>query len=163
MSSPLDIVARRAGAVMVDRGGVSVAAHYGSAAGELAVCIRAVGLADRSELGKLVLSGSEAGVAELVRRMTGAALAPAGVSISSEAWWCAAAPGHVIVLCDPRRRARLLAVLRIQARRLPGVEVSDCSEVYWDRPETEWPRDAEGRIEMFTKRLNLNALRAERS
>jgi catechol 2,3-dioxygenase len=34
-------------------------------------------------------------------------------------------------------------------------------ELYWDRPEAEWPRDAEGRIDMFTKRLNLNALRAE--
>lgn len=35
-------------------------------------------------------------------------------------------------------------------------------ELYWDRPEAEWPRDADGRIAMFTKRLNLNALRAER-
>jgi catechol 2,3-dioxygenase len=35
-------------------------------------------------------------------------------------------------------------------------------ELYWDRPEAEWPRDADGRIAMVTKRLNLNALRAER-
>ena len=34
-------------------------------------------------------------------------------------------------------------------------------ELYWDKPEAEWPRDADGRIEMFTKRLDLNALRAE--
>jgi catechol 2,3-dioxygenase len=34
-------------------------------------------------------------------------------------------------------------------------------ELYWDRPKAEWPRDAEGRIAMFTKRLDLNALRAE--
>jgi catechol 2,3-dioxygenase len=36
-------------------------------------------------------------------------------------------------------------------------------ELYWDRAEAEWPRDAEGRIEMMTKRLDLNALRAERA
>ena len=35
-------------------------------------------------------------------------------------------------------------------------------ELYWDRPEAEWPRDAEGRIAMMTKRLDLNSLRAER-
>ena len=34
-------------------------------------------------------------------------------------------------------------------------------ELYWDRPQSEWPRDAEGRIDMFTRRLNLDALRAE--
>lgn len=32
-------------------------------------------------------------------------------------------------------------------------------ELYWDRSEEEWPRDGEGRIEMFTRRLDLNALR----
>ena len=31
-------------------------------------------------------------------------------------------------------------------------------ELYWDRPEEEWPRDKDGRIDMFTKRLNLNDL-----
>ncbi len=36
-------------------------------------------------------------------------------------------------------------------------------ELYRDRPESEWPRDAEGRIAMFTRRLDLDSLRAERS
>jgi catechol 2,3-dioxygenase len=31
-------------------------------------------------------------------------------------------------------------------------------ELYWDRPEAEWPRDAEGNIAMFTRPLNLQAL-----
>ena len=35
-------------------------------------------------------------------------------------------------------------------------------ELYWDRPQAEWPRGADGGIDMFTKRLDLNALRAER-
>jgi catechol 2,3-dioxygenase len=34
-------------------------------------------------------------------------------------------------------------------------------ELYWDRPQEQWPRDAEGRIEMFTRRLDLASLRAE--
>ncbi len=34
-------------------------------------------------------------------------------------------------------------------------------ELYWDRPRNEWPRDAEGHIAMFTRRLDLNALRAQ--
>ena len=31
-------------------------------------------------------------------------------------------------------------------------------ELYWDRPESEWPRDASGEIAMFTKRLDVEDL-----
>ena len=31
-------------------------------------------------------------------------------------------------------------------------------ELYWDRPETEWPRNASGGIEMFTRRLDVQSL-----
>lgn len=34
-------------------------------------------------------------------------------------------------------------------------------ELYWDRPREQWPRSAEGGIEMFTKRLDLEALLKE--
>jgi catechol 2,3-dioxygenase len=34
-------------------------------------------------------------------------------------------------------------------------------ELYWDRPEEQWPRDQDGRLEMFTRRLDLNQLLAE--
>ncbi len=34
-------------------------------------------------------------------------------------------------------------------------------ELYRDRPEAEWPRDEAGNIAMFTRRLDLDALRAE--
>ena len=33
-------------------------------------------------------------------------------------------------------------------------------ELYWDRPEAEWPRDAEGKIAMYTRRLDLEGLLA---
>jgi catechol 2,3-dioxygenase len=34
-------------------------------------------------------------------------------------------------------------------------------ELYWDRPREQWPRTASGEIEMFTKRLDLEALLKE--
>ena len=34
-------------------------------------------------------------------------------------------------------------------------------ELYWDRPQAEWPRDADGGLAMETKRLDLRNLLAE--
>ncbi len=34
-------------------------------------------------------------------------------------------------------------------------------ELYWDRPRDEWPRTADGRLAMFTRRLDLEALLRE--
>lgn len=34
-------------------------------------------------------------------------------------------------------------------------------ELYWDRPRSEWPRAADGSLQMVTERLNLADLRAE--
>src|SRR6266496_4102059 len=34
-------------------------------------------------------------------------------------------------------------------------------ELYWDKPRELWPRDANGQIEMFTRRLSLEILLAE--
>lgn len=33
-------------------------------------------------------------------------------------------------------------------------------ELYWDRPREEWPRSADGELAMFTRSLDLQALRA---
>ncbi len=33
-------------------------------------------------------------------------------------------------------------------------------ELYWDRPKEEWPSKPDGTLDMFTKPLDLNALRA---
>jgi catechol 2,3-dioxygenase len=35
-------------------------------------------------------------------------------------------------------------------------------ELYWDRPREQWPRDPDGSLAMFTRRLNLDALLAEK-
>lgn len=34
-------------------------------------------------------------------------------------------------------------------------------ELYWDRPEAQWPRDATGALAMFTRPLDLESLLAE--
>lgn len=34
-------------------------------------------------------------------------------------------------------------------------------ELYWDRPRAEWPFDAQGNLQMFTRRLSLDDLRAQ--
>lgn len=33
-------------------------------------------------------------------------------------------------------------------------------ELYWDRPETEWPRDAQGNLEMYSRVLDFTLLSA---
>lgn len=35
-------------------------------------------------------------------------------------------------------------------------------ELYWDRPREQWPRSADGKLGMFTRRLDLDGLLAER-
>jgi catechol 2,3-dioxygenase len=35
-------------------------------------------------------------------------------------------------------------------------------ELYWDRPEAAWPRNAKGELAMFTKRLDLDDLMKQR-
>ena len=34
-------------------------------------------------------------------------------------------------------------------------------ELYWDRPEADWPRDAQGGLKMVTERIDLQGLLAE--
>ncbi|MDB6070909.1 MAG: glyoxalase, partial [Verrucomicrobiales bacterium] len=36
-------------------------------------------------------------------------------------------------------------------------------ELYWDRPESEWPRAADGTLSMFTRPLNLDKMLAQNS
>ncbi|ADR21798.1 glyoxalase [Marivirga tractuosa] len=34
-------------------------------------------------------------------------------------------------------------------------------ELYWDRPKEEWPRSADGKVQMYTRPLNIEDLTAE--
>ena len=113
----LEKVLRRAGAVRTGRDGRPMAAHFGSAAAELAVCVRAVGLVDRSDLGTLVLEAPPAQLSALMARLAGAAVAPGGLVSAGGAWWCGEKSGQVIVVCERRTGERLAEALRGAAAR----------------------------------------------
>lgn len=122
-----DAVLRRAGAVLATRNGHAVAINFGSAAAELAVCVRAVGLVDRSELCKLVLEAPSARVDAVMTRLAGSAVFPGGVVSAGGAWWCGEAPDRVFVLCDPQTGPRLLERMRTDAVCRVGVQVREIS------------------------------------
>jgi glycine cleavage system aminomethyltransferase T len=120
----LDEVLRRAGAVFAGHNGRSLAVNYGSAAGELAVCVRAVGLVDRSELTKLVLEAPSAQLGHLLVRLTGRTVAVGGALQTDDGWWCRAAEDRVILLSEPAAGERLREHLRHQAQVLHHVSVT---------------------------------------
>jgi glycine cleavage system aminomethyltransferase T len=123
----LDPVVRQAGGVLVMHDGRAVVAHYGSAAGELAACVSAVGLADRSDLATLVLEGPTAQLQQLAQRLTGSEIAPGGAVLSGGAWWCAERPERMLVICDAARGERLRAVLPARVARRSAVSLTDRS------------------------------------
>lgn len=81
---------------------------------------------------------------------------------------------HTAILY-PERAALADALRRLIAAGMPLTGASDHGvseaiylddpdgngvELYWDRPEAEWPRDADGSLAMGTRRLDLEALLA---
>ena len=96
--SPLEPQLQKAGATMVARHGWWVAAHFGSPAGELALCETAVGLADRSDLGKLELRGEASAIELLVGQLSGGSVDPGDALLAA---------GRLVVrgLAGPRARA----------------------------------------------------------
>ncbi len=123
-------ILRQAGAVVAEHEGRLTVLNFGSAAGELAVCLRAVGLVDRSELTKLVLTGPAERIGALLVRLAGTDLAVGGVARRSTIWWCRTGPDRVIALCEPARGTRLWGELRLQARRHGSIALNDCSHTW---------------------------------
>ncbi len=126
-STPLLSVLRQAGAVFSSRGGPPTAIHYGSAAGELAVCVRAVGLVDRSGLTKLEIEAPAAQLAYLLARLVGGAVCPGGALFAGNVWWCGAAPDRIVALCQPEAGERLYERVRAQALHHVAATIHDRS------------------------------------
>jgi glycine cleavage system aminomethyltransferase T len=122
-SPSLDVALRQAGAVFATHDGRSAAIHYGSAAGELAVCVSAVGLVDRSDLTTLALEAPSAQLAQLTSRLAGGEIAPGGALDAAGAWWCAATSDTLVVVCRADVRRRLVERLRMHATHQVSLRV----------------------------------------
>jgi glycine cleavage system aminomethyltransferase T len=125
--APLAGVLRQAGAVFSSRDGNPVAIHYGSAAGELAVCVSAAGLVDRSGLAKLVIEAPTASLAQLTSRLAGGVLVPGGALYAAGAWWCGAGQDRLLVLTEPSVGRRLVERLRVHAMHQVVRRMRECS------------------------------------
>jgi glycine cleavage system aminomethyltransferase T len=116
-------VLRQAGAIFATHEGRAAAIHYGSAAGELAVCVSAVGLVDRSDLTTLALEAPSAQLAQLTSRLAGGEIAPGGALDAAGVWWCGAAADTLVVVCRRDVRKRLIEALRVHAAHQVSLRV----------------------------------------
>jgi glycine cleavage system aminomethyltransferase T len=87
---------------MALRHGKCVAAHFGSAASEAAVCLSTVGIADRSDRTTFELRGAPPGVGKAL-----AALGP----LDTRAWWTRTTSRSAIVRCEHADAPRCAAAM----------------------------------------------------
>jgi len=112
---------------MSTRRGHPVAAHYGSASGELAVCVSAVGLAHRSDLAVVTIDGPGHRLVTALARTIGDPVAPGGAIHAGGAWWCRSADrDELVVLCGRDAVPRLIDT-GLAACRHFGLTVTDRS------------------------------------
>lgn len=117
-----------AGAVLAPHRGATVALSYGSAAGELAACLSGVGIAVRSELATLELTGPAAGLQRAIDGLLGDVLAPGGIRHGVATGWYRDGAQRLLTLSDAAHRERLRARLEFWALRDPTLRCADLSE-----------------------------------
>jgi glycine cleavage system aminomethyltransferase T len=115
--SPLEDVLRRHGATITKRHGRSVAAHFGSATSEAAVCLSTVGIADRFDRTTLELRGAPDDVELAMSRL---ALLPIRTS------WSRLKSRSAIVRCEHGDTAKCLEALN----PVEGTAALDLSDRY---------------------------------
>jgi hypothetical protein len=114
---------------MTQRGGRATPAHYGSAAGELAVLVSGVGLALRSDLTALSITANDRSLDHLLTRVLGLSLAPGGAAHEGDAWWCRSPSYPKVVVIHPfAQTERLMAMLSQQLRRLTAGTITGLPE-----------------------------------
>ena len=126
-ASPLTPKLRQAGAVIGTRHGRSVAIHFGSAAGELAACLRGVGLVERSDLGLLGVEAPPDRLDDVIARLAGAPLSVGGVAAVGDGWWCRVADREALVVCPLDVAPRRMRQLHDESHRTTGLAVRDRS------------------------------------
>jgi glycine cleavage system aminomethyltransferase T len=84
---------------MVHRWGCSVAGNYGSVAGEVAVCVKRVGIANRSDLDRVELRGREAWLDHALAKALGDRVPPTGQAVRvAGTWCCRTSPERALVI-----------------------------------------------------------------
>jgi heterotetrameric sarcosine oxidase gamma subunit len=110
--SPMERLARAAGARMEQREGWNIAAAYGEGARERELLTERVAFADRSHLLKLELQADPDGLAGIVAAASGGhALEPGRAVRAGGAWWCPVTPTRVLVLGEPQDGASIRAAV----------------------------------------------------
>jgi glycine cleavage system aminomethyltransferase T len=119
----------RAGGVMVVREGHAVAAHFGSAATELAVCVKRAGLAVRSDLDVLELAGPEPWLSHfLAEALGGHVPAPGDAIRTAGTWCCRTAADRAVVVGSWSATARWTRIVRQAIAHGAPLSVTDCSQ-----------------------------------
>jgi glycine cleavage system aminomethyltransferase T len=104
---------RQAGGVMVLRDGRPVAGNFGSAATELAVCVKRVGLAVRADLDAIELIGAEAWLSRfLAEALDGRVPSPGHAVRAGGTWCCRVAPDSAVVVGSWSAAARWARIAR---------------------------------------------------
>ena len=120
---------RLAGGVMSQREGHSVAAHFGSAATELAICVKRVGLAVRSDLDALEIAGPEPWLTHFLEESLGGRAPGAGEAVrTAGSWCCRVAPDRAIVIGPWSAAARWAGIVRHAVVIGAAVDCTDRSD-----------------------------------
>jgi heterotetrameric sarcosine oxidase gamma subunit len=120
---------RLAGGVMIVREGHAVAANFGSAATELAVCVKRVGLAVRSDLDALEIAGSEPWLTHFLEGALGGRVPAPGEAVRAAGTWCCrVAPDRAIVVGPWSAAARWAGIARHAVLTGAAVDCTDRSE-----------------------------------
>jgi heterotetrameric sarcosine oxidase gamma subunit len=120
---------RLAGGVMSQREGHAVAAHFGSAATELAVCIKRVGLAVRSDLDALEIGGPEPWLTHFLEEALGGRAPAVDKAVhAARSWCCRVAPDRAIVIGPWSAAARWAGIVRHAVVTGAAVDCTDRSD-----------------------------------
>jgi glycine cleavage system aminomethyltransferase T len=112
MRSPIEYAHRGAGATLGERSGWNVVSDYGAPADEATACLRSVGVADLSFLGKVELQAEPETVASIVAGLAGGStLEPGRATLHEGTWWCPMSPSRAIAITRPEDTARVRAEL----------------------------------------------------
>jgi glycine cleavage system aminomethyltransferase T len=120
---------RLAGGVMSQREGHAVAAHFGSTATELAVCVKRVGLAVRSDLDALEIGGPEPWLTHFLEEALGGRAPAVDEAVrTAGSWCCRLAADRAIVIGPWSAAARWAGIVRHTIVTGAAVDCTDRSD-----------------------------------